>query len=303
MALNRHSKFWAMMHDKIKLGKGELEHINDVEMPYSVRDARDYFLDAVKEVKPEVLDNLAGEPFRLYKAAGLAFERERYKKEFENLELWDGRKAMYRAEHQHRWNHPDWFGHFENKEVDYNENTRAMQKSIFDWSKNHNLDANWCRARAYETLDWWYWSNSFYENRLWNYETEMQPMIATRRGEMDFVFRIRSNYPMFGFRPDEETRITEAFKRELKTFLNEREKVAKENGMVKPKQKREYLHFILFTYFQVKEWTKLKIAKEFNISPEGVKTAIDSVRKLLENPKDPKSRLKSPKKVGRPRKA
>jgi len=48
-----------MMHDKIKLGKGELEHIDDVEMAFSTRDARDYFLDAVKEVKPEVLDDLA----------------------------------------------------------------------------------------------------------------------------------------------------------------------------------------------------------------------------------------------------
>ncbi len=127
-----------MMHDKIKLGKGELEHIDDVEMAYSIRDARDYFLDAVKDVKPKVLDDLAGEPFRLYKAAGLAFERKRYEKEFENLELLDGRKAMFSAESQHRWNHPYWFGHFENKEVDYDENTRAMQKSIFDWSMRHN---------------------------------------------------------------------------------------------------------------------------------------------------------------------
>jgi hypothetical protein len=45
---------------------------------------------------------------------------------------------MFRAESQHRWNHPYWFGHFENKEVDYDENTRAMQKSIFDWSMRHN---------------------------------------------------------------------------------------------------------------------------------------------------------------------
>jgi len=127
-----------MMHDKIKLGKGELEHIHENGLSLSVSDARDYFLDAVKEVKPEVLDDLAGEPFRLYKAAGLAFERERYEKEFENLELLDGRRAMFRAESQHRWNHPYWFGHFENKEVDYDENTRAMQKSIFDWSMRHN---------------------------------------------------------------------------------------------------------------------------------------------------------------------
>ncbi len=287
---------------KIKLGKGELEHTDDVEIPYSVRDARDYFLDAVKEVKPEVLEDLAGEPFRLYKAAGLAYERGCSEKEFENLELWDRRKEMFQAEKRHRGNHPDWSGHFENEEVDYDENIRAMQKSIFHWSKEHNLDVNWCRARAYETLDWWYWSGSSHENRTWNYEMEMQTMIATRKGEMDFVFRIRSNYPMFGFRPDEETRITEAFKRELKTFLGERERIAKENGMTKPKVKHEYLHFIMFAYSQVKEWTQEEIAKKFNVSREGVKTAITSIRNLLENPNDPKSKLTSPNKAGRPRK-
>jgi hypothetical protein len=279
-----------MLQRKIKLGKGELEHINDVEMPYSVRDARDYFLDAVKEVKPEVLDDLAGEPFRLYKAAGLNFEREHYRKEFENLELYDGIRAMARLENQHRWNHPDWFGHFENKEVDYNENIRAMQKSIFDWSKNYNLDANWCRARAYETLDWWHRFESFYENRLWNYETEMQPMIATHRGEMDFVFRIRSNYPMFGFRPDEGKRITEAFKRELKIFFGEREKIAKENGMAKPKQKREYLHFIWLARWQIDETlTHEKITKELSedeanpkfLDVQAVSKAIKEVAALI----------------------
>lgn len=286
---------------KIKLGKGEFEHIRENGVSLSVRDARDYFLDAVKEVKPEVLDDLAGEPFRLYKAAGLAFERERYEKEFENLEHFARIRAIAPLESQHRWNHPRWFEHFENKEVDYNENTRAMQKSIFDWSKSHNLDANWCRARAYETLDWWYWFESFYENRLWNYETEMQPIFSNRT-DIFFTFKYRSTYPVFGFRPDEERNITEAFKRELKSFLDERERIAKENGMVKPKVKHEYLHFIMFAHSQVKEWTQEEIAKKFNVSREGVKTAITSVRNLLENPNDPKSKLTPPNKAGRPRK-
>ena len=102
---------------KIKLGKGEFEHISDVEMPYSVRDARDYFLDAVKEVRPEVLEDLANEPFKIYKASGLAFDRKFYKEKFKELELWEGRKAFYRAESQHRYNHPDWSNNFEHNEV------------------------------------------------------------------------------------------------------------------------------------------------------------------------------------------
>lgn len=119
-----------MMHDKIKLEEGELEHIHENGLSLSIRDARDYFLDAVKEVKPEVLDDLAGEPFKLYKAAGLAFEREKYEKEFADLEYWDGFRAMARLENRHRWNHPDWFGHFENKEVDYDENSERCRKAF-----------------------------------------------------------------------------------------------------------------------------------------------------------------------------
>lgn len=208
-----------MRFNKIRLGKGEFEHIDDVEMPYSTRDARDYFLDAIKEVKPEILDDLANEPFKLYKIAGLALDCERYEKKFENLELYDRIRAMAEVESLHRWNHPDWFGHYEKKEVTYNENTRAMQKSIFDWSEEHNLNIGWCRARAFETFDWWHRSESFFENRLWNYETEMQPMIATRKGERDFVFRINSNYPMFGFRQMKKKELRKPLSANLKLFF------------------------------------------------------------------------------------
>ncbi|MDQ3635428.1 MAG: hypothetical protein M3405_13100 [Acidobacteriota bacterium] len=288
-----------MQQRKIKLGKGEFEHIDDVEMPYSVRHARDYFFDAIKEVKPEILDDLADEPYRLYKAAGLALERERYEKEFENLEFYDRIRAMARLESQHRWNHPSWYEHYEKKKVNYNQNIRALQKSIFDWSKKHNLNVDWCRARAYETLNLWYFSHSFYEHRIWTSETEMQPMIATHKGERDFVFRINSNYPMFGFRSDEEKRITRAFKQELKSFLVEREKLAKKNGMKKPKQKRTYLHFIWLARWQLNEdLTHEKIAEQDersnSIEVQAVSKAIKELAKLINLPLRKSKRGKKP---------
>ncbi len=292
-----------MQQRKIKLGKGELEHVRKDGLSLSIKDARDYFLDAVREVAPEVLEDLANEPFKLYKAAGLAFKHERYEKETENLEFYDKIRAQARAEHLHRWNHPEWLEHFEDKEIDYDDNILAMQKSIFDWSKKYNLNAAWCRARAYETLDNWHRFSSMSEIRMWNYDMSLEPMIAHRKGELDFVFRIRSAYPTFGFRAEEKEKITKAFEKELNEFLDARERIAKENGMTTPKQKREYLHFVWFAYWLVKEWTHSDIYKEFNVSRETVKTALESVRNLLKTPNDEKSILTRPLvRVGAPRK-
>ena len=285
---------------KIKLGKGEFEHKRKDGLTLSITDARDYFLDAVKEVAPEVLDDLANEPYKLYKSAGLALDFEKYKKEFENLELPDRIGEMAKVKSQHRWNRPDWNGHFESKEVDYDDNILAFQRSIFNWSKKHNLNVAWCRARAYETIESWHHFESFYENRIWNYESEMQPIHSGFTPI--FQFSYKSLYPVFRFRSDEKEIITKAFESELNKFLDERERIAKENGMVNPRQKREYLHFIWFAYYQVKEMTQKDIQGKFNASIRTIGEALESVRNLLKAPNDSTSEVKRPDTRGRPRK-
>ncbi len=286
-----------MRQRKIKLGKGEFEHIRSNGLTASVKDARDYFLDAVKEVAPEVLDDLAGNPYRLYKAAGLALDYKRYEKEFENLEFYDGIRAKAKIEHQHSWNHPRWENQFENSEVNYDENTRLLQKSIFSWSKKHNLDVVWCRARAYETIEWWYRSDSFYENRIWNYETEMQPIPVGLNTVFNFSYK--SLYPVFRFRSKEKEIIREAFEKELNEFLDERDKIAKENGMIKPKQKSKYLHFIWLAKWQMDEnLTHEKIAEQDersnSIEVQAVSKAIKELAELIGLPLRKSKRGKKP---------
>ncbi len=295
-----------MRQRKIKLGKGELEFIHEDGLSLSIKDARDYFLDAVKEVKPEVLDDLANEPFKLYKAAGLAFDREQIEKDIENTEFYDQIRIIAKEEQQHKWNHPDWQGHFEEKEVDYDDNILAMQKSIFDWSRKHNLNVAWCRARAYETLDYWHQNTNLCVARIWNYDVSLEPIIAIRRGELDFVFRFKSLYPAMSFRADEKKRITEQFEFELDAFLDERENYAKEKGLKKPKKKNEYLHFLWFAHYQVNELTQKEIQENYNpfyASRRTIGEAIESIRNILKTPSDPQSELtRPPSKVGRPRK-
>jgi hypothetical protein len=286
---------------KIRLGEGELEHIRRDGLSASIKDARDYFLDAVKEVAPEVLDDLANEPFKLYKEAGLALDYEQYEKEFETLEKYDLIRAKSKIEQDHSFNHPRWEQHFEVGKVDYDEKILAMQESIFSWSKKHNLDVAWCRARAYETVEWWHRSGSSYENRRWNWDMEMQPVFTG--SSPIFQFSYKSLYPVFRFRKDEREIITRAFENELNEFLDERERIAKENGMVSPKQKREYLHFVWFAYYQVKNWSQKDIQENFYASRRTVGEALDSIRNLLKTPNDPKSELtRLPSKAGRPSK-
>jgi hypothetical protein len=285
----------------LKLGKGELEHILKDGSSLSMQDARDYFLFAVKKVAPDVLDDLAGEPFTLYKAAGLAFDRESFQQDIAHLEPFDQIRESTRRDQNHVWDHPDWYG-FEDHEIDYDSNLAALQKSIFDWSERHNLDANWCRERAFETLDSWYQSSGSRENRTWRTYNSMQTIVPDRNG-LHFQFSIKSVYPASSFRKQEKERITEHFERELKAFLDGRERRAIENGMKRPKQKHDGSHFEWFAFYQVKLWTGIKIQKHFNKEKATVDEAIKSVRNLLTAPNDPGSELKRPDgKTGRPRK-
>lgn len=285
----------------MKLGKGELVQIFEDGSSLSLNDARDYFFLAVKEVAPDVLDDLAGEPFTLYKAAGLAFDRKAFKKDIEDLEFADQIREMTRAETRHTWNHPDWDGHFENHEIDYDPNPADLQKCIFAWSKRHNLDAAWCRSLAFETLDYWHKYPELCQHRIWYQPSSLQTIVPVRNG-LEFQFRIRSLYPSVSFRKDEKERITAHFERELAIFLDMRERLAEENGMVRPKHRPDEQHFIWFAYYQVKGLSHDAIRLKFGRSREAVRDAINNVRGLLSSSTDPTSELNRPIKPGRPRK-
>jgi hypothetical protein len=55
------------------LGNGEYESAFYGEAPPSVRDARGYFLETVKRLEPQVLEDLSGEPLDNYRATGDSF--------------------------------------------------------------------------------------------------------------------------------------------------------------------------------------------------------------------------------------
>ncbi|HXG94460.1 MAG TPA: hypothetical protein VNN73_19110 [Blastocatellia bacterium] len=132
-----------------------------VRKPISTEQARNLFLCHVRSIKPQVLDHLSGEPYRCFKETILCFEGD------------DGRLDYRNAVARHIWakyQRPAW----EVLEVDSASLTDAriavLRESLFDWSREHNLDVAWCRKRAYDTLDYWSYSPRAHQERRWEFE-------------------------------------------------------------------------------------------------------------------------------------
>ncbi len=222
----------------MKLGRGELEHVLEDGLTLSVQDARDYFQMAIQEVAPEVSEDLAGEPFRLYAAAGLALDLESFKKSIQHLEFYDQIRAVAFAQTKHNLDRRNWTEHFEDHNIDYDPKRAKMQESILKWSRKHNLDVAWFRAMAFETLDTWYQHPPLRAARVWLQNVLSQTISPNL--DAQFRFSIRSHYPAVGFRKEEQQRIGIRFEEELDAFLDKREALAKEGGMVRPSKKREF---------------------------------------------------------------
>jgi hypothetical protein len=247
----------------LRLGNGEFESQEEGRVPPSVHHARDLFLETLSKMIPEVLSDLYDNAFDTYQKAGLHFDAAVHEERLKHLNTYDRIGELSRLEYQHRWNSPDW-RNFEGEEITYDENLSALQSNIFDWSRTWKLDADWCRERAFKTLDWWCSYPDMRERLMWNYEPVWETVIAFRRGEHPrFTFEYKTLYPRDGHRPTLERRITESFKRELKAFLDSREQMAKEAGMKPVPKKREQTHFEWLVCFQVKGMSPKEILQQY----------------------------------------
>jgi hypothetical protein len=248
----------------LRFGNGEFESNIEGVVPPSVHHARDYFLRVVRELAPDVLLDLSKKPFDCYRRTGLHFDATAHQEKLEELNPYDQIREMSRLRHQHQWNSLDWQHHFENEIIIYNEHLSALQKSIFEWSQTWNLDAAWCRQRAYHTLDYWCSSPVSHKSLVWNYEPAWGPIVAFRQGEHPrFVFEYKTLYPRVGMRAELERLITEDFQAQLKAFLDSRERMAKDAGMSPVRKKREEMHFAWLVFFQVNEMSYERILEQY----------------------------------------
>lgn len=129
---------------------GEYEH-PDNEWLSEV--ARDIFLSHVKKLKPEVLTDLCGEPLQLYQASWLQFPKYSYI-QWPDSSTHQETKDVQEVWAEHYRELPLW-GVIEANAISDNGAIGRLRESLFSWSEKHNLNAAWCRERAYLTLEQW----------------------------------------------------------------------------------------------------------------------------------------------------
>jgi hypothetical protein len=247
----------------LRLGNGEYESAIEGRDPPSAHHARDVFLMTLSEMLPEVLRDLERSSLEYYRKSGLHFDDAAHQERLKHLNQYDRIREMTRLQQHHRWSSPEW-NNFEEEEITYDQNLSALQKSIFQWSRKWRLDASWCRERAFHTLDYWCSYPDSHKRLAWNYEPVWETVVAFRQGEHPrFRFEYKTLYPREGHRSRLEQRITEAFRRELKAFLDSREQIAKEAGMKPVPKKREKSHFEWLICFQVKGMSPKEILAHY----------------------------------------
>jgi hypothetical protein len=264
-------------NDKVpKFGHGQYESALRNESPPSVKHARSYFLDVVKTLAPIVLEDLGGEPYRLYWEAQLCFEANETsgKRDLVARHIWTSYQRPSWREIEHPFRNPLLTNSLDDEDeymsevsthqfrgenavantpVEMSERISEFRDSLFNWSRRHRLDTTWCRERAYDTLDWWCLSQESRRIQMWDYDGAYQTIMAFRGDHPRFTFEYKTLYPREGFRPDVKRRIMEAVEKELDAFLDGREALAEENGMVAPRQKRDKQHFEWLVCFQVNQ--------------------------------------------------
>lgn len=159
-----------------RIGFGGYERSNREQ---SKLDLRNRFFEAINEYARHVLNDLHGEPFRLYIKAGLGFNVDAYTGGHE------GAKKKAQGWTKHQWNHPKW-DKFENGPIGYNARKETFRKSLFEWARRNRLDTAWCREGAYNTLDIWAYSQPEQEQLRFQPLVKMVSLYQTGRPEKWF---------------------------------------------------------------------------------------------------------------------
>lgn len=166
--------------DNFRVWNAKFEKAVGKESLPSVQMARNYFLKAVAERAPEVLQDLSREPFRRFRATNLFYEADANRAEetrIHNLileEIAENSSEKLFDEHYRltarrlawtRYERPTWkhiekpykspFATFYLKPTRRDTRIKRFAQSLFAWSFKHNLNAFWCREIAFETLNHW----------------------------------------------------------------------------------------------------------------------------------------------------
>lgn len=268
-----------------KFGHGEYEQLYRNETPASVEHTRNFFLQTVSNVAPEVLDDLGGKPSSLYQQTpALCYEADEKRREKSGVVeryIWSAYQRPAWMHIEIPWRDPLLDAPFTDEldddhpvhsaiarkqlgraivdptPADDGGSIAAFKVSLLEWSHEHNLNEMWCRERAYATLDLWCYSPGCRKARIWQEEPAYRPIMRVGyrgyRPNFDFVFKHEMFYPREGFRQQVKQRILKACEEQLNAFLDQREQAAREGKMVATQQRRVEEHFEWLVLRQVKK--------------------------------------------------
>ena len=142
-----------------------------------------------------------------------------------------------------------------------------LVKRIFDWSKQFNLNFEWCREMAFETIDLWLNNPEFYDQKIW-WNGSQPPHLfnfipTVKFKDIEFIFKYPTLYPSEGIYTQVKKEITEDFVKQLDTFLKQRKQEAKKLGLEPVIRKRNPEHFEYLAHFQVDEVNYEEIYKMY----------------------------------------
>jgi hypothetical protein len=194
---------------------------------------RNRFLEAINENRDakRVLEDLHGEPFRLYLEAGLGFNMDGCT---DSLDDDERARESAREWTRHLWNHPEWQDKFESGPIAYDARKESFRQSLFQWSRRSHLDAAWCRECAYNTLDFWTYfqpDRKKLEFRLLAKAVTFFPMGGDAKGSSRrFTFDYMVMHPQLKFLEEMEAEIRDAFDRQLNALFRDLKRRAKAGG-------------------------------------------------------------------------
>jgi hypothetical protein len=242
-------------------------------------DARVAFLQTVRKVAPEVLKDLQGEPFEIYRSARLLKCRELDKRP--DVRCWKV---------------------FESDPRLCSPPILALRASLLRWGDKYklrwkdNLIDQWCLEQAFKTIEHWYDSPLYRDLMEWRYMgVGFVVPINDAEGQFDFTFKkwdttdkSRSAYKAAAIK---------AFKDYLNNYCDRIEAATRERGYVERARKRDASHFIWLVWYQVKGKSHAWISSQFNASRQTIAEGIKEAARLCGLP------LRSPQRPGRPKKS
>lgn len=237
----------------------------------SQRGAQHEFLREIKRRAPEVIDDLSGEAFGLYRE--IRGEPIEYQRRLRGEELTAQENEIANV-HVYVTS-VIWRDIAEGKPGEF----APLAESLRRWSRRWNLDADWCRAFAFFSLATWLMDLEKRGQRDWNY---MGIDWSIPFEVEDFKFEW-AWHPLRSHRAEIESVMREMFEKQLKEYLDRIEqRLVEQTGAVRSLKKTQPAHFAWLVSYQIKGESQLAISKRVHASRKTVADGIKLTAKLCD---------------------